>query len=309
MTRYLSSPYIFAGDPLDRVDHLRRDFAWIQQQLDSDTSRFLPFWNMQVLSKPGSPPLLGWLGRQALAHLSPGASPVLLGTHEGACHFALDVSGASEPPQLCAPSCGFEFIEPLRIATHLAVADSGIMAHAKSLVDWHARHGFCANCGAKTAARPSSKERVCDACGAHHFPRTDPVAIMLVHDGDNCLLGRSRRSGTGTYSALAGFVDQGETIEEAVRREVMEEAGIHIGEVYYHSSQPWPYPSTLMIGCMAQALDNQIVMDTEEMADVGWFSRDEVVEALGDLHNRDRAFRVPGPVAIAHHLLKAWIGD
>ena len=264
---------------------------------------------MQVLAKPGAPAVLGWLGSDVLRHLTTDANPVLLGVRDNVAHFALDVSGAEAPPAISGRSDEFEFIEPLRIATHLATSDSGTMARAKSVVNWHATHGFCANCGVKTVALPSGIERVCDACGAHHFPRTDPVAIMVVHHGENCLLGRSRRSGSGVYSALAGFIDQGESIEEAVRREVYEEAGIHIGDVRYHSSQPWPYPSSLMIGCIAHALDTDIQMDNKEMADVRWFSRVEVVDALGDIGNRERELRLPGPVAIAHHLLNAWIHD
>jgi NAD+ diphosphatase len=302
-----NAAHIFAGDPLDRADRERRDVGWIETQTLSTDSKFLPFWNMQILHKPGVPPTLGWLGPDVLAHLTPGAQPLLLGVRDGVAHFALDVSGPDQPPDAFASADGFEFIEPLRIATHLALEDSGTLAHAKSIVNWHATHRFCAKCGVPTVALPGAKERVCNECGTHHFPRTDPVAIMVVHHQDRCLLGRSRRSGTGVFSALAGFIDQGESIEEAVRREVYEEAGIHVGEVRYHSSQPWPYPSSLMIGCIAHALDTEIFIDEEEMAEVRWFSRDEIVDALGDLSNKERELRLPGPVAIAHHLLNAWV--
>ena len=143
------------------------------------------------------------------------------------------------------------------------------------------------------------------ACKADHFPRTDPVAIMVVTDGERCLLGQSRGrlSRTGTYSALAGFMDQGESIEEAVRREVKEEAGIEVGQVRYHSSQPWPFPSSLMIGCHARALTTDIRIDDEEMTDVRWFPRADVLSALRGEHPH---LRVPAPIAIAHHLIKAW---
>jgi NAD+ diphosphatase len=147
--------------------------------------------------------------------------------------------------------------------------------------------------------------RVCGACNSEHFPRTDPVAIMLISDGDRCLLGqaRGRLAGSGMYSALAGFIDQGESIEEAVRREVREEAGVTVGAVSYHSSQPWPFPSSLMIGCLGRALTTDITIDPAEMADVAWFGRADVRAALLQEHP---TLRVPGPIAIAHHLIKAW---
>ena len=218
--------HIFAGDPLDRVDAARRDPMWIEARLNDPSSRFLPFWSMKVLATNGSEPALAWRGREMLAHLTDDAPPVLLGLHEQIAHFALDVSGPADPTGKFNLEDDVDFVEPRRIATTLPLWESGTLAHAKSAVDWHARHGFCANCGARTHANLGGKERICDGCGAHHFPRTDPVAIMLVHRGERCLLGRSSRRGTGSYSALAGFIDQGESIEEAVRREIMEEANI-----------------------------------------------------------------------------------
>ena len=199
-----------------------------------------------------------------------------------------------------------DFEDGRQIAPQLSIPDSGILAHARALVDWHARHSFCANCGARTQPFSGGKERRCDACGAHHFPRTDPVAIMLVYDGDRCLLGRNRRRVTRLYSALAGFVDQGESIEEAVRREVMEEAGIEVGEVHYHSSQPWPFPASLMIGCIAQAHSTEIDIDEHELADVRWFHRTEVLAAFDHGGDTPDGFYLPNPIAIAHHLVKDW---
>jgi NAD+ diphosphatase len=163
-------------------------------------------------------------------------------------------------------------------------------------------------CGQRTVQGRGGHVRQCPGCKAEHFPRTDPVAIMVVSDGTRCLLGQSRGrlSRTGTYSALAGFIDQGESIEEAVRREVKEEAGIEVGQVRYHSSQPWPFPSSLMIGCHGKALTTDIHIDDGEMTDVRWFSRDEVLAALMGEHPD---LRVPAPIAIAHHLIKAWAED
>ena len=150
--------------------------------------------------------------------------------------------------------------------------------------------------------------RRCSECKAEHFPRTDPVVITLVSDNDRCLLGQSRGRvyGLKMYSALAGFVDQGESIEEAVTREIMEEAGISVENIRYHSSQPWPFPWSLMIGCHADAATTEISMDDDEMADVRWFQRDEVLLAL---EGKNNDLEVPGPIAIAHHLIKAWATD
>ena len=303
------STHIFAGDPLDRVDAARRDSAWVEAQIDAPTSRFLPFWSMKVLATNTAEPRLAWQDHDILTHLADGAEPVLLGFHEKVAHFALDVSGPVDPVGAFNLDQAIDFVEPRHIATRLPLSESGTMAHAKSFVDWHARHGFCARCGAHTRAQLGGKERICDACGTHHFPRTDPVAIMLIHHGSRCLLGRSSRHGTGAYSALAGFIDQGESIEEAVRREIMEEASIEVGEVCYHSSQPWPYPSSLMIGCIAEALSTSIEIDDQELDDVRWFTRDEILTGLEEPQKAEPAVSLPSRIAIAHHLLKAWANE
>ena len=193
-------------------------------------------------------------------------------------------------------------------ATVLPQEQSGILAQSRSQIDWHKRHRYCSACGALTSQKRGGHVRKCPDCEAEHFPRTDPVAIMLIVDGDRCLLGQSagRLARTGMYSALAGFIDQGESIEEAVRREVLEEAGISVGDVSYHSSQPWPFPSSLMIGCLGKAISTDIQIDTNEMADVRWFAREDVLQALNQEHP---TLKVPGAIAIAHHLIKTWALD
>ena len=304
MTKYPA--HIFAGDPIDRVDAARRDPDWVEAQLNSANTRFLAFNNMKVLANYTPRPRLAWCGQEILAHRTKDAQPVLLGIHEKNAYFALDVSGFVDPIATLGLDDSVEFVEPRRIATLLPLSESGTLAHAKSVVDWHTRHGFCANCGARTRSNLGGKERICDGCGAHHFPRTDPVAIMLVHHENRCLLGRSSKRGSGAYSALAGFIDQGESIEEAVRREIMEEAHIEVGEVRYHSSQPWPYPSSLMIGCIAEARSTSIEIDDEELDDVIWVDRQTVCAALAEPENLNQLIPLPGPIAIAHHLLKAW---
>lgn len=199
----------------------------------------------------------------------------------------------------------YEFTDARAAAETIPTTQSGILAQAKANLDWHLRHRHCARCGSSTRAKRGGQVRQCASCNAEHFPRTDPVVISLVTNGNRCLLGQSagRLRSMRMYSALAGFMDQGESMEEAVRREVMEEAGIQVGEVAYHSSQPWPFPSSLMIGSHAQALSTDIDIDEFEMTDVRWFKRSDVISAL---NHTNPDLRVPGPIAIAHHLIKAW---
>ncbi len=181
---------------------------------------------------------------------------------------------------------------------------AGILAQAKSVLYWHSRHRFCPNCGAPTKVEAAGWRRVCEACGAQHFPRTDPVVIMLGVSGDHCLLGRQPRFPVGMYSALAGFVEAGETLENAVRRELREEAGVRAGPVTYLASQPWSFPCSLMIGCIAEVKDRTLTIDRTELDDARWFSRDETRALLANSHP-DKLF-CPPKLAIAHHLIAAW---
>jgi NAD+ diphosphatase len=179
------------------------------------------------------------------------------------------------------------------------------LAEAKALLHWHARHRFCANCGAPSQLVCGGWKRDCRACKAEHFPRTDPVAIMLAVDRDRCLLGRQARFVPNMWSCLAGFVEPGESIEDAVRRETREEAGITCGRVAYLASQPWPFPMNLMIGCYAEAISTEIVVDRSELEDARWFDRDEVAAMLTRQHPARLA--TPPPVAIAHHIIRGWL--
>ncbi len=181
----------------------------------------------------------------------------------------------------------------------------GMLAQAKALLGWHARHRFCAHCGSPTVAASAGLRRDCPACRAQHFPRTDPVSIMLVVRDGNCLLGRQARFVPNSYSCLAGFISPGETIEDAVRRETLEEAGIRVGRVRYLRSQPWPFPSSLMIGCAGEALSDAITIDGEELEDARWFSRDEVGAMLERRH--PAGLITPPPMAIANYLMRAWL--
>jgi NAD+ diphosphatase len=237
--------------------------------------------------------------------MRPGATTVFLGVQNDTAHFAIDVSGMPDPAAHGALSGLGTFADLRTIAEEIDSGDAAILAQAKSVIDWHQRHGFCANCGQATTLADAGYKRVCETCNTEHFPRTDPVVIMLALNGDACLLGRQAKWPAGFYSALAGFVEPGETIEEAVAREILEESGVKIGEVLFHSTQPWPYPSSLMIGCYARALTTEINLDQQELSDARWFTRAEVRDALARRGTPE--LRLPPPLAIAHQLVKSWI--
>src|SRR6185503_9944654 len=189
------------------------------------------------------------------------------------------------------------------LAPVLSQAEGGMVAHAVGMLNWHRRHRFCANCGAPTVAREAGYVRVCPVCGAEHHPRTDPVVIMLVTDGDRALLGRQAPWPTGRYSALAGFVEPGESLEEAVAREVREEAGVELGQPQYIASQPWPFPSSLMLGFSAPWISGEPVIGDEELEDARWFTREQVRDAVSERG----PLRLPPPLAIARRLLDGWL--
>ena len=298
-------PHVYASNPLDRSDQKRGDEQWLARQAKHPQTRFLPLSGLNVPIANGPNQGLGWLGLNDLDRLGIDAKPIFLGLLRRQPHFAVDISGNSDAVRQLQTDWNFRF-EDARTATQfLSGAESGIVAHARCQVDWHNRNVFCPVCGGKTFLKRGGQARQCSNCHAEHFPRTDPVVIALVSHNDHCLLGQSRLRGSGSniYSALAGFMEQGETIEEAVAREIGEEAGILVKNVRYHSSQPWPFPWSLMIGCHADAMTTEIVMDDEEMADVRWFPREEVLLAL---EGKNPDLVIPGPIAIAHHLIKAW---
>jgi NAD+ diphosphatase len=267
----------FAGSPLDRADHLRADPAALERLRDH---------RARLLLLDGLEPRLeadGALGWGSLADAEPDSELVFLGldTEERACFapVAPELDGSTGP---ASP----------RLWPVLAAMVSGDLATyggARSLVDWHSRHRFCARCGEGTRLAKGGWQRTCIACRAEHFPRVDPVTIMLVEHDDRLLLGRQPRFPAGNYSALAGFVEPGETIEEAVAREVFEEAGVRVREVSYIASQPWPFPSSLMIGCLARADDPQLTIDRTELEDARWFSRAPATSASDGWRSRTEA--------------------
>ena len=281
----------FCGNPLDRASDRRTDPAWLAAQ--QGCGLFLPFWQNKPLVVKDRAGFLPWRGEWQAGLC------VFLGLDGARPLFAVDVAGDSEPVMEDGA-----FAEMRASAFVLPGRDTAIAGQAKALIDWHRRHGFCPNCGAATQLCDGGYRRLCPACAAEHFPRTDPVVIMLPVLGDECLVGRNARFVNGLYSAFAGFVEPGESMEDAVRRELQEEAGVRIGAITYHASQPWPFPSSLMLGCYAQALSRDFAIDGHEITDARWLTKDEVRKRLAqDIQDE---MTMPAPIAIAHHLVRDW---
>jgi NAD+ diphosphatase len=301
----MDDPIAFSGSPLDRENLLRRERAWLEAQEQAPESRYLPVWRLQPLLKRGDERALAWAKREFFEDLDPAPEPVLLGTREGVAHFAIDVSAVEKPEETFGIADVASFEDLRATVARIPAGDAAIAAQARALVDWHARHGHCAVCGGHTRSVQGGGNRICFDCQAEHFPRTDPVAIAVITRGDRCLLGRGPGWPDTMYSALAGFVEAGESLEEAVRREVWEESKVVVGAVRYVCSQPWPFPSSLMIGCIGEAESEEIEIDAVELDDARWFTRDALRAALD---GRRDDLVVPPPFAIAHHLIRAWVG-
>ncbi len=303
MSLDLSAIQGFAGNRLDRRGNDREDPALQARWRAAPDALHALFAGDQPLLKVQGDGLAGLL--PAASAGGGGRESVFLGLMpDGRPVFA---TARDELPQGTAETEDGLVVGDLRaLAAEGRLGEDvlGALAQAKSLLSWHRNHRFCARCGAETAQSPAGWRRDCAACGAQHFPRTDPVVIMLVRRGDACFLARQARFAPGVYSCLAGFVEPGETLEDAVRREVMEEAGLASGAVAYLCSQPWPFPSSLMIGCVADAAGGEVTLDLGELEDGRWFTRDEVALMLRGGH--PAGLRAPPPLAIAHHLLRAF---
>lgn len=297
-------PIAFAGLRLDRADHERRSEAWLRERLEREESRFLPFWRLQVLVRSAEPASLAWARGAVREFADPRVGAVLLGMAEGVAHWAVDVSGLADPVSELGLDGAARFEDVRAAAARLPADEVAAAGHGRARVDWHARHGFCPACGGRTAPRAGGAHRQCESCDGLHFPRTDPVVIAVVGHGERCLLGRQRGWPAAMYSALAGFVETGETIEEAVRREVREETGVVVGPVRYRLSQPWPFPSSLMLGCLAEARSEELAVDRAELEDARWFDRAAVRRALAA--DPAAGLVVPPPLAVAHHLVRQW---
>jgi NAD+ diphosphatase len=292
----LSAAFAFGGGALERRAEGRTEES-VAAALADPAAHVLIFQGDTAAIGGGS---AYFTRAQALAAGADASGIILLGYESGVPVLAATMAAESSPPA----STAVRDLRSIALEGLVPGSELGALALGRSLTNWHTRHGFCANCGARTRIANGGFRRDCPNCGAQHFPRTDPVAIMLAVRGDQCVLGRSPRFPAAFFSCLAGFVEPGETIEAAVRRETAEEAGIEIGRVRYFASQPWPFPSSLMIGCHAEALTTDIHRDEAELTDCRWFSRAEVKTMIARTHS-DGLF-IPPPFAIAHQLIKAW---
>ena len=307
----------FGGSGLDRAAELRDDAAAMAALAVDPAARVLPLWRGKPLFE-GTPRRLGWLPPDH--PVCSARVPVFLGRDSEVPRFAVDISDWE--PDVVPETLG-AFVDPseqrhpdldeaqtfaeLRGAmTALTPREAELVATARALTGWHATHPFCARCGAPTEMTQAGWQRTCPSCGAHHFPRTDPVVIMLILQGNDVLMGRSPGWPAGMYSLLAGFVEPGESLEAAVRREVREEAGIEVGEVGYLASQPWPFPSSLMFGCRGVALSREISVDPAEIDDAVWVSRERMADIVA---GRDGTMWAARPGSIARFLIERWLCD
>ena len=294
----------YSGSPIDRATEKRDDDAWIAAALAHPDTLMVPVWRARNLMRgvAGGKPEGVFITEAAAEAVRMAGGPwAFLGLLNEVPVFAVDISAADDPLPLLPAELG-ELTDLRAVAGLLPPQDASVLAHARGLMHWRVRHRFCGVCGAACEARSAGHLMQCTACNTQHFPRTDPAVIMLVHRGDRALLGHSQRFPTSTmYSTLAGFVEPGESLEEAVTREVFEESGIRVDSVQYHSSQPWPFPASIMLGFYARALTEQITIDPNELRDARWFSRDEM------RNHTQHGFNLPRPDSIARRLIEDWI--
>jgi len=320
-------PNPFAGGGLDRATHLRADPRWLSDRLSDPTSRVVPVWRERslVVRTAGEagpeaddlayePELL--TPEVAASASEPPGEWIFLGLEEGRdggrALFAADVAGdagkagevGEEPPAGSPLDGAGEFLDLRGVGAMLGQGDGSLLAYARAIVTWSRRHRFCGSCGSPTRPEQGGHVRRCgdETCGAEHFPRTDPAIIVLVTDGDRCLLGRKDIWPEGVYSTLAGFVEPGESLSEAVAREVREESGIEVGSVRYRSSQPWPFPASLMLGFRAERVGGELTVARQELVDARWFERADFAR------RRDIGLRLPGRVSISRRLIEDWLG-
>ena len=295
----------YTNSRIERAAELRIDAAAMAALVKHPGAGTYVIGGEWIVAKKGSP-LNEPLFTPAEAHeLGSAAETIFLGLLDGVPRFGHGLSPQSAEALKSRGDLLVTDLRSIAVQGLVAADDLPPIAEAKAVLHWHARHRFCPNCGAATRLVCGGWRRDCPQCKAEHFPRTDPVVIMLAIDGDRCLLGRSPRFVPTMWSCLAGFVEPGESIEDAVHRETREEAGITCGRVVYFASQPWPFATSLMIGCHAEALTHEIVVDREELEDARWFSKEEIETML--MRKHPQGLTTPPPVAIAHHIIRAWV--
>lgn len=305
----------YTGSGLDRVSHLRRDASWLATKKGSGQTRVLPVWRSRNLlggvdaegRLTGDAPALVALDINECWSLAGEAGElVLLGEKEETVWFALDISHLDDPLSAYELKDRGEFVDLRLVGAVMDRPAGAAMAFARGMLTWHRRHLYCGLCGAATTSAEAGHVRICgnESCATQHFPRTDPAVIMLVHKEDRALLGRNAKLPPGMHSTLAGFVEPGESLEEAVAREVLEESNIQVRNVVYHSSQPWPFPANIMLGFYAEATTEEITVDPKELESAAWYSRD-------DLRNspEDETFRMPRRDSIARRLIDDWLAE
>ncbi|MCO5132338.1 MAG: NAD(+) diphosphatase [Xanthobacteraceae bacterium] len=295
----------FVSNALERAAHLRTDDArLLAMEARPDARAYVVIRDSLAVKREGDGVRALLSVKEALAF---GANPgtIFLGLRGETPVFGMGIADDAAEKLVGRADAAVAELRGMAMQGAIPPGELSAVAMAKSMVNWHRRHGYCANCGARTRAAQGGWRRDCPGCKAEHFPRTDPVVIMLVTADDACLLGRQKQFPAGMWSCLAGFVEAAETIEDAVRREVMEESGISCDNVQYYMTQPWPYPSSLMIGCTALALTRDIVIDRTELEDVRWFPRAEAAQMLARTH--PDGLTGPHPFAIAHHLVGRWL--
>ena len=293
----------FSSSHIDRVTDRRRDEAWLAAQLADEETRFIPVWKQKNLftQGPAIKPVL--LSPREVHDLIPAAeSSTLLGVQGGRTYFVLALPDAEDAAPDGLAALG-EFRDLRGMAPLLDAPEGALLAYARAMAYWHSRHRFCGDCGSPTRGAEGDTLRVCTnpPCGQHHFPRTDPAVIVLVTYGERCLLGRKSMWPEHMHSCVSGFVEPGETLEEAVIREVREETGVEIRSMCYHSSQPWPFTSSLMLGFTAEAANEDIRVDREELEKAHWFAREEIQRGL-----EAGTLRLPMPISVSFRLIEEW---
>jgi len=266
---------VFAGPYLERAAHLREDAEWFASALTDERSRVVPVWNSRNLIVGENEPRAAFLKLHQIPEEKRRLDDlILLGRFNDTSFFAYEIE-SFDPP---VPSTGARFEDLRLVASLLPADDAGLLGYARALVSWRRRHRFCGACGTATVATRGGHVLVCTgpACRHEQFPRLDPAVVVLISDGERALLGRQASWPVGRYSTIAGFVEPGESLEDAVAREVLEETGVEVDLIDYHSSQPWPFPASLMLGFTARAVTHEIHLKDKELEDAQWFTRDEI---------------------------------